>query len=142
VPRRSSPDPAPRRRKTAQRDAVQRVILESDGPLTVPEIHAHAAEHCDLGVATVYRNVNLLLEEGAIRAVVLPDGQNRYEAADLGHHHHFRCRACDRVFDLDLCPVKLPKDMTLPGGFHVDGHELTLYGHCPDCAAKPRRKRK
>ena len=80
--------------------------------------------------------MKLLLAAGEIQAVVLPDGQTRYEAADLGHHDHFRCRICDDVIDLDHCPVSIPEGTTLPGGYRVEGHELTLFGVCPQCTDK------
>lgn len=94
-----------------------------------------------MGIATVYRAVSLLNESGQVKAVILADGQTRYEAAHLGHHHHFRCRRCCRVFDLDVCPVALAEPATLPGGFRVDGHELTLYGKCPGCNRRRSRSR-
>ena len=124
------------KRNTQQRDAVAQVMRNTNGPLTIQEIFQRARRRCDLGIATVYRTVKILSQSGQIKAVILPDGRTRYEAAHLGHHHHFRCRDCDRVFDLDVCPVKINKSMTLPGGFHVDGHELTLYGTCPRCHGK------
>lgn len=120
-------------RRTRQREAIAEVIRASAGPLTIEQIHERAARQSpNLGMATVYRTVNLMLELEEIRTVILPDGEARYEAADLGHHHHFNCRVCGQVFDLDHCPVKLP-DGVLPGGFRVEDHELTLYGSCPDC---------
>ena len=124
------------KRNTQQRDAVAHVIRQTNGPLTIREIFQRARRRCDLGIATVYRTVKILSESGQITAVILPDGRTRYEVAHLGHHHHFRCRDCDCVFDLDVCPVTISKGMILPGGFHVDGHELTLYGTCPGCFGK------
>jgi len=121
-------------RNTKQRDAILATIREAEGPLTVPEIHDRAqADAENLGRATVYRTIRILLDQGDIASVVLPDGQTRYEASDLGHHHHFRCRACDQVFDLDICPLSIPQGTRLPGGFRVEDHEITLYGLCPAC---------
>ncbi len=126
-------------RRTSQRDAIARVIRDSQGPLTVDEIHGRARRSArGLGIATVYRTVKLMLEGQEIAAVTLPDGQTRYEAADLGHHHHFRCDGCGKVYDLDVCPLTLGGTEKLPTGFVVDGHELTLFGTCPDCSP-PRR---
>ena len=122
------------KRNTVQRTTIESVIKKAGGPLTVQEIHEQASELCGVGIATVYRIVKSLHEGGQIQCVVLPDGQNRYEASHLGHHHHFRCRRCDKVFDMHMCPVKLPEGEILPGGFVVDGHELTLFGLCPDCS--------
>lgn len=128
-------------RQTVQRDAILQAITRAKGPRTVPEILAEATTTVGrLGIATVYRAVKLLLEAKLIRAVVLSDGQTRYEAANLGHHHHFRCRVCERVFDVHMCPVKLPAGTLVGEGFEVEDHEITLFGRCPKCAGKaPRR---
>jgi len=122
-------------RNTLQRDAIVEAIESAAGPLTVNEVHEAASlRQPGIGVATIYRNIKRLTEAGRIQPVVLPDGQTRYELAHLKHHHHFRCRACDRVFDLHVCPVAVPQGTTLPGGYVVEDHELTLYGLCPACA--------
>ncbi len=123
-------------RHTPQREAILRVIRRAHGPLTTGEIHKRARRLCPkLGIATVYRNVKLLLETDMIQPVILPDGETRYELAGLSHHHHFHCEVCHRVYDLDGCPVTVRHGMTLPGGFIVSDHELTLYGTCPRCAS-------
>jgi Fur family transcriptional regulator, ferric uptake regulator len=123
-------------RRTRQREVITQVIRDSAGPLTVPQILERAqAEIPGLGVATVYRTLKLLQEAEQIETVILPSGETRFEAADLGHHHHFHCRACDEVFDLSACPVSVPADREIGRGFLVERHELTLYGLCPDCGA-------
>jgi Fur family ferric uptake transcriptional regulator len=65
----------------------------------------------------------------------------RYETAQRGHHHHFRCDACLRVFDVHQCPGDLAG--LAPPGFAVSRHEITLYGLCNDCRppAKGRAKK-
>ena len=122
-------------RSTQQRQVIHQIIRNAAGPLTVPQIHEFATDDLPkMGIATVYRTIKLLLEANQIKTVILPDGQNRYESADLKHHDHFRCRQCERVFDLDMCAVSVPNGTTLPEGFEVEDHELTLYGRCPDCS--------
>jgi Fur family transcriptional regulator, ferric uptake regulator len=128
-------------RRTRQREIIARVIREATGPLTVPQIHERAqGEMPSLGIATVYRTIKLLQEAAQIETVILPTGETRYEAADLGHHHHFHCRACDEVYDLSACPVEVPADRQVSRGFTVERHELTLYGLCPDCGPSPSRR--
>jgi Fur family transcriptional regulator, ferric uptake regulator len=122
-------------RHTRQRDVIAEVIRRAAGPLTVAEILGRAQEGVrGLGVATVYRTLKLLLEAGEVRTVILPTGETRYEAAGLGHHHHFHCRVCDEVFDLEACPVRIPADHAIAPGFVVESHELTLYGRCRNCS--------
>ncbi len=121
-------------RHTRQRDVIVAVIREATGPLTVNEILHRAQERVPgLGVATVYRTLKLLHEGGKITTVILPSGETRYESTGLGHHHHFHCRVCDEVYDLEDCPVQIPT-RELSNGFQVESHELTLYGICSTCS--------
>lgn len=122
-------------RQTPQRDAILETIESASGPLSVPEIHEAARKTSPkIGIATIYRTLKLLHEAKLIQPVILPSGEMRYERADLGHHDHFQCRACERVFDLPSCPLTLNKGATLPGGFVVEDHEMTLYGLCAACS--------
>ncbi|WP_027481622.1 Fur family transcriptional regulator [Deinococcus pimensis] len=124
------------KRQTRQREAIFEVLRDAAGPLSVPEVLSRAQERLPgLGTATVYRTLKLLQEDGRVRALTL-DGESRFESAGRGHHHHFACRECGGVFDLDLCPVALPSGTVYPGGFVVEAHEVTLYGRCPGCVAK------
>jgi Fur family transcriptional regulator, ferric uptake regulator len=124
-------------RQTRQRDSIYRVIQDAQGPLTVPEILERAQRELPgLGVATVYRTLNLLQDADQVRTVILPSGETRYELSSLGHHHHFQCRVCEEVYDLDACPVSLPDLGSLGEGFVVEAHELTLYGLCPECSGR------
>jgi Fur family ferric uptake transcriptional regulator len=123
-------------RRTKQRQAILNQLVSADGPLSVNEVYERAsAELPGLGMATVYRTLKALKEGGEISVVELPGEDPRYEAAGLGHHHHFRCLSCTRTFDLGVCPVGIPRGTTLPGGFSVEHHSLTLYGRCPACPA-------
>ena len=83
-------------------------------------------------MATVYRTIRSLEELGEIVPVELPGEPDRYEMAGKAHHHHFICDTCGKAFDVDACPGDLAH-MT-PEGFRLIRHEITLYGHCSDCA--------
>jgi Fur family ferric uptake transcriptional regulator len=121
-------------RNTRQREIIVAVIGEAQGPLTVPEILERAKRTLPgLGVATVYRAIKLLLEDRKIQPVILASGETRYESTGLGHHHHFHCRLCGDVYDLEECPVSVPSGK-YKHGFIVEDHELTLYGICASCA--------
>ncbi len=122
-------------RQSRQRDTILQAIGEADGPLLAQTIHEQAKRRVpNLGIATVYRTIKLLLEHQRIQPVVLSDGQTRYELVGLGHHHHFRCRVCERVYDLPGCMLSISDGAQLPGGFQVEAHEVTLIGVCPGCA--------
>ncbi len=119
-------------RETKQRRAIRRVFLESGRPL-VPEEVVQGGQRfaATLGIATVYRNVKRLVEEGWLTTVEIPGDPVRYELASRPHHHHFVCRVCGRAFDIHGCPQGI--DALAPDGFQVDSHDIVLYGICPAC---------
>lgn len=123
------------RRNTQQRRAILSALELAQGPLTAQEVLDVASQELDsLGIATVYRNLASLEEHEEIVAVHLPNDMVRYEPAGRGHHHHFHCTNCEQVFELTAkCPVAILEGVTLPGGFKVQDHALTLYGACPNC---------
>jgi Fur family ferric uptake transcriptional regulator len=113
---------------------VRAVLAAAERPLSIDELLKAASRRVDgLGVATVYRAVALLLDDGWIEAVEIPGEPARYERSDKGHHHHFQCEKCDRAFDINGCLDNLRK--IAPPKFRVKEHSLTLYGLCAACAA-------
>ena len=85
-----------------------------------------------INLATVYRNLKLLAEQGEIIAVDCVGRPARYELAGLAHHHHFLCEACDRLFDLEGCQAAVIERLA-PAGFEVRQHHVQLTGRCRDC---------
>lgn len=120
-------------RKTRQRDALRAVFEQSDRPLSVPELFDRASRTIDgLGMATVYRAINAFVEEGWLEPVDIPGEPSRYERGGKGHHHHFQCRSCERVYDVGGCVENVRK--LAPARFRVQDHALTLYGVCASCS--------
>lgn len=121
-------------RSTKQRRAIQDIFERTKNALSVEEVLAAAEREVDgIGIATVYRQIKALLEEGVIVPVLLPGQAPRYEPAGRGHHHHFHCTQCGRVFDTKAC-VKDLKKMIAPG-FRISNHDIILYGECAACRA-------
>ena len=122
----------PSPRSTRQRAAIRDVLVGADRPLLPQEVLEAAREAAPtLGLATVYRTLKALVEDGQLRTVALPGDAPRYEPADRRHHHHFQCTRCQRVFDVHACPGDLGR--LAPAGFTVEDHDLTLYGRGAAC---------
>lgn len=129
---------------TSQRTAILKVLLaQPDQHLTAEEIYDLVKKDWpDIGLATVYRNIQLLSEMGLIDKLNLDDGYVRYEIGDSDqgrhhHHHHMICISCGKVFAfqedlLDNLEAKIEQTT----GFVVSDHEVKLYGRCIDCMAK------
>lgn len=119
-------------RRTRQRDAIREAFQAADRPLAPTECLDLAAEDVPgLGIATVYRNIKRLLDAGWLRVVELPGAPDRYEVAGKSHHHHFHCRECDGLYEVEDCPGSLAG--LAPTGFVVERHEILLYGLCDGC---------
>ncbi|MGA8528169.1 MAG: transcriptional repressor [Acidobacteriaceae bacterium] len=120
------------RRNTGQKTAIREAFADADRPLAPEEVLRSARRRQPtLGIATVYRNIQALVEEGWLQAVEVPGDSARYEIAGKKHHHHFQCNECGKVYDLEGCAVEgKPK---LPRGFRASGHEFYVYGTCSAC---------
>lgn len=122
-------------RRSARRDAILETLENASGALTAEELHEKAVELVPgLGIATVYRNLKKMQEADIIQSVILPDGQTRYEPSKLKHHHHFHCSGCGKTLCLKGCMLPEDLQLSLPEGFTVNGHEITLYGTCATCS--------
>ncbi len=120
-------------RKTAQRAAIEEVLRVEDRPLGIEEILRYGRILVEsLNQATVYRNLKLLVEQGWLKQINHPALGTLYERTGKGHHHHFHCHGCNRVFELPCC--FLNEQEAVPAGFIVEDHEIFLFGVCPSCA--------
>lgn len=121
-----------RQRSSLQLRTIQHVFETSKHPLLAEEALGAAQKKLpSLGIATVYRAIRSLRNSGFLKVVELPGESTRYEMARKEHHHHFHCRKCKRVFEVESCPSSL-KNFKLPG-FAIEGHEITFYGSCSNC---------
>lgn len=129
---------------TSQRLMVLNILsAPGDEHLTVEEIYDLAKEESpEIGLATIYRTVQVLLELHVIEKVTFDDGFARYELngeeTGSGHrHHHAICTQCGKVYSLetDLLDT-LEKQVFESLGFEVTDHEVKLYGLCSACRRK------
>ena len=122
-------------RNTRQKDAIRAAFVETDRPLSPEEVLSYAKrEVADVSIATVYRNLKALVEDGWLVPVQLPGEPARYELSGKEHHHHFLCNDCRKVYELEGCELAIkPK---LPRGFRPLSHDLLLHGICAACVPK------
>ena len=132
---------------THQRLLVLSVLEQNHGKhMTAEDIYELVSGECpEIGLATVYRTLQLLRDMQLVDRISLDDGCVRYEIGHLikdgtkHNHHHLICRGCGRVtpFDDDLLE-DLERHIEESAGFHVLDHELKFYGLCSDCMKKQK----
>lgn len=129
---------------TQQRWIVLQTLAEnSDKHMTAEDVYEVVrAEHPELGLATVYRALQLLREMQLLDRINLDEGCVRYEIRDLSesdmhHHHHLICRDCGKVipFEQDLLDA-LEAQIERETGFRVFDHELKFFGQCKECSER------
>ena len=135
---------------TAQRVEVLSVLASCPGRhLTAEEIYELVKVDCpEIGLATVYRTIQILLELSLIDRINLDDGYVRYEIGSMGakpekhHHHHLICMECGKIisFEDDLLE-ELEEKIEKTTGFSVVNHEVKLYGICKECGGKILEKK-
>ena len=125
--------PAPAR-LTPQRKVVLDVIAERNGSFTAIDVFEAARRRKPrLGLATVYRTVDLLRRTGSVRPLV-GNARPAYVRCETGHHHHLVCLSCGAVEETDLSGAPSGSELRRRYGFTAVAHELDDYATCARCA--------
>ncbi|WP_040161128.1 Fur family transcriptional regulator [Nigerium massiliense] len=129
----STPGP---RRATRQRSAVSALMVGLDEFHTAQEVHdllRHQGE--SVGLATVYRNLQAMADDGELDVVRTPDGQSAYRHCAGHHHHHLICRACGHTVEVEFPNFEeTVARVAAEHGFTAVDHEVELFGLCADHA--------
>ena len=91
-------------------------------------------EYPSLSLATVYRNLTQLKDDGAIQSIGTVLGKERFDG-DTSPHTHVVCTRCGRVVDMFDVPVPsdLAESVKAATGFDICGADLKFYGKCREC---------
>ncbi len=133
-------------RYSSKRRAIVSMLETSDRPLTILEIlqrsKSFKGTKNEIAQSSLYRNLVVLEEVGAVQRVISTDDNGRYELNEeiLGHHHHMLCSVCGDVRDVTV-PAQLEEELdnaltqlAKRSGFKLDQHRLDLIGRCKKCA--------
>jgi Fur family peroxide stress response transcriptional regulator len=130
-------------RVTPQRLAVYRVLAEDTTHPTADSVYARLRSSMrGLSLATVYRILESLEQEGFVRRVSTTDGIGRFDA-NMAPHQHLVCRSCGRISDFDhesLRRLEPPRDR-LPD-FLAEGLDIRIIGRCRQCRRNPEPGRR
>lgn len=123
---------------TPQRQVVLKVFMENaDQHLSAEDVYQIVKQkHPEIGLATVYRTLDLLAELEIVQKMNFGDGKSRYEInnQEMHHHHHLICLSCGHVteFEDDLLD-SLEEAIAKKSGFEIIDHQLKFYGYCIKC---------
>ena len=124
---------------TPQRKEILKIFIENKGHMSAEDVYTILREQeSEIGLATVYRALDLLSELGILMQIDFGDGCARYElnTADpkIHHHHHLICLKCKKVieFEEDLLD-DLEANIAKKSDFQIVNHEVKFFGYCSEC---------
>jgi len=122
-------------RITPQREMIIEALAHSPHHVTAEEIYAQVHERARaVNIATIYRTLDLLVEQGIASRAGLIDGRVVYAASNHGPHLHLVCRACGGAIDASQeMLASLEGQIRQHYGFAADLQHLTIAGLCSSC---------
>jgi len=125
------------RRETRQRTAVSSALADAQEFVSAQELHARLRRRGDsVGLATVYRTLQQLTEDGEVDVLRTGEGEAVYRRCSSGHHHHLVCRHCRKTVEVDSVAVeRWARRIGEESGFVDVDHVVEVFGTCSDCAA-------
>ncbi len=129
-----------RLRPTRQRTAILRAMEKAGRPVTAQALHARLNRPgSGPGLATIYRTLQALAQEGFARTFPAGEGELAYKLCDPGHHHHLICEGCGKVAEIPSCEVeRWASAAARRRGFTVSSHQADIFGLCERCAPRKR----
>jgi Fe2+ or Zn2+ uptake regulation protein len=127
------------RRNTAQRTIILETLRKAKSHPSVDWLYDEVRKvlpHISLG--TVYRNLNILREEGLIQELIITGNKTYYEG-NIEPHAHFICQQCGQILDVDFPKGNLIKGL-INDGFDVKQLRLEYFGLCPDCRLQSKQQ--
>ena len=126
-----------KKRNTIQRQLVLQAVNTLPTHPTAEEVYEEIKKsYPDISLTTVYRNLNLLVEEGVINKIALGGSADRYDCC-CEPHCHVECISCQRFSNVDGKGLQeIDDDITTQTGYVIKKHNLIFKGICPNCQAK------
>jgi len=124
-------------RITNQRDVILSELRAVKTHPTADELYTQVRSRLPrVSLATVYRNLEWLSEQGLARKIEVGGRQKRFDG-DISDHYHVRCQKCGRVADVEMDVLEnLEGRISEACGFNVTGHRLEFTGLCSECTQR------
>lgn len=124
-------------KRSKQRERILQVLRKTRSHPTAEWVFERVKEHMPkISLGTVYRNLNILKQQGKIRELDFGESFRRYDAF-VDEHYHFVCLQCGQVRDLDVPPQEDLNERVkhaIPGT--IQAHRLDFFGTCQECLLK------
>ena len=86
----------------------------------------------NISLGTVYRNLNVLCEEGSIKKLSFGDGNEHFDG-DISPHSHFYCECCGKIYDIAFDATELCKEIADSVKVNITSAACNFSGECSEC---------
>ena len=119
---------------TRQREYILNAFLKTEHVTAEQMYRQLARKDPHIGLATIYRTLNLFCEAGLAQARHF-GAQTQYDNVwQKGHHDHLICTSCGKIVEFENCQIEaLQQEVARKNGFSIETHRLELYGLCSAC---------
>jgi Fur family ferric uptake transcriptional regulator len=122
---------------TKQREAVLKTLYNNDEHFSPESLHTllkNIYPKLNIGIATVYRTLNLLEDSDMATSLSLGAAGKKFELGNKPHHDHMICKSCSSIIEFEDEEIeKKQEEIAHRHGFKLNGHIMQLYGLCKSC---------
>ena len=123
---------------TSQREAILQTLYENQDHFTSEHLYMLVKQknpNLNIGIATVYRTLALLEENGLVSSISLGMQGKKFEIANKPHHDHLICIKCGKIVEFENEQIEeLQNKIAKENGFELTDHLMQLYGICKECS--------
>lgn len=127
-------------RVTHQKKIIYDYIVKSRLHPSINQIHNDLLLNGEnIGIATCYRNLKKLVEEGKVIQILTNDNIAHYDYV-RDNHFHTVCKCCNLIKDVNADSIIINNDDSILSKFKIDIKNLVIYGICEECQEKEKKK--
>lgn len=127
---------------TKQREILLKTLYNHHTHYTPESLYLCIKEKCpelNLGIATVYRTLNLLEEANIVTSLSFGSQGKKFELANKPHHDHMICKGCGKIIEFEDSVIERKQEqIAKEHNFKLTGHLMQLYGLCSECSKKAK----
>ncbi|WP_293910642.1 Fur family transcriptional regulator [Sphaerochaeta sp. UBA5836] len=130
------------KRQTIQKGLVWEAVTTAANHPNAEQIYENIVlKHPSISRATVYRNLNMLVDEGKVKRIRMLGGPDHFDRT-LGNHYHIQCTSCKQVSDIEVFgDIDFSTKNVETFGYVLESYEIVFNGICPDCQKKHAAQR-
>lgn len=126
-------------KNTKQRNLIYDILSSTKDLITAEDIYLKLINiDTSVSLSTVYRILDIFVDKGIVlKSNMIGTDKNVFEINHLEHEHHLICLKCKKVVHIENCPLtEFEHNVEKDTNFSITGHNLELYGYCPECKEK------